>query len=475
MLPSQVASSHLTLPADAVSSIVQWLPNPNDVVNLSSVCKYMRTESMDHAIIHGLRMRVESLQLLTGERTDTTLKVALLQQLMHEYAHRPPACGTSSHHTVFVTRNGDVLVCGNDINGKGVLGQGEYITTVSNAPSLVASLRHARIVCATAAAAHTVVVSENGDAYSWGAGGCGQLGHGDSSDLSTPTRVTLPVPGEFVVSVSAALEYTVFLTKSGKVFVAGRSCCFATIASLWQTVNRPQLLPGLPFVTAIAAAPTALLALTAAGDVLWCCYGILNISSAVYSLRTNGIQRVLTHAATDVVVVVAVGGTEAHPHCLVATAAGCLYAWGSGSNGQLGLGGCTDYTQPQHVSTPVGVQVTAVAAGGYHSLVVGSGTVYSFGSGAGGVLGVGDLVCRDIPIAVVAIRDRVTSVAAGLSTSLAVTSAGLVYGWGCGEPIDRDDNAFEVNFVLGQPFESMQLDSNSSYLPRQYQNLSLLH
>jgi hypothetical protein len=81
MLPSQVASSHLTLPADAVSSIVQWLPNPNDVVNLSSVCKYMRTESMDHAIIHGLRMRVESLQLLTGERTDTTLKVALDGQL----------------------------------------------------------------------------------------------------------------------------------------------------------------------------------------------------------------------------------------------------------------------------------------------------------------------------------------------------------------------------------------------------------
>eukprot|EP00282_Hemiselmis_andersenii_P012357 CAMPEP_0114160414 /NCGR_PEP_ID=MMETSP0043_2-20121206/28337_1 /TAXON_ID=464988 /ORGANISM="Hemiselmis andersenii, Strain CCMP644" /LENGTH=200 /DNA_ID=CAMNT_0001256437 /DNA_START=72 /DNA_END=671 /DNA_ORIENTATION=+ len=77
-------------------------------------------------------------------------------------------------------------------------------------------------------------------------------------------------------------------------------------------------------------------------------------------------------------------------HTLAATAQGELFVWGSNANGQLGLGDCID--RKEATSHPeLGLEgVTMLAAGGFHSLVVtAEGRLMAFGSNSNGQLGIG--------------------------------------------------------------------------------------
>lgn len=84
-------------------------------------------------------------------------------------------------------------------------------------------------------------------------------------------------------------------------------------------------------------------------------------------------------------------------HSLILTEAGKMFAWGSNSNGQLGLSGTQIGKNAAIVRRPTWlksckqtVNAVDIAAGTAHSLCAGScGGVYSWGSNAGGALGLG--------------------------------------------------------------------------------------
>ena len=74
-------------------------------------------------------------------------------------------------------------------------------------------------------------------------------------------------------------------------------------------------------------------------------------------------------------------------HSLAAGSDGKLYAWGSNSNGQLGDGTTTSRTRPVQVALPAGVSVSAMAAGSFYSLALGSdGKLYAWGNNSSGQL-----------------------------------------------------------------------------------------
>jgi alpha-tubulin suppressor-like RCC1 family protein len=68
---------------------------------------------------------------------------------------------------------------------------------------------------------------------------------------------------------------------------------------------------------------------------------------------------------------------------------GSVFSWGFGWSGQLGLGSdATVYVPTRVEALPPGKRAVAVAAGGVHSLALcDDGTVFSWGSGQGGRLG----------------------------------------------------------------------------------------
>jgi alpha-tubulin suppressor-like RCC1 family protein len=118
----------------------------------------------------------------------------------------------------------------------------------------------------------------------------------------------------------------------------------------------------------------------------------------------------------------------------VATASAVAFgaaAWGYNGSGQLGNGTTTISHVPVAVSGLSGV--TAVAAGGEHSLaLLSNGTVMAWGSNREGQLGTGNTTSSRVPVAVPGLSG-VTAIAAGKEHSLALLSNGTVMAWGGNE------------------------------------------
>jgi len=111
---------------------------------------------------------------------------------------------------------------------------------------------------------------------------------------------------------------------------------------------------------------------------------------------------------------------------------GNLWAWGAGSNGQLGLSDTN--------SRPIPTQVTAGAAkwqsvaAGFHSLALDTdGNLWAWGSGSSGRLGLNDNNDRPIPTQVTADAAKWQSISAGNTHSLALDTDGNLWSWGRNE------------------------------------------
>jgi alpha-tubulin suppressor-like RCC1 family protein len=131
---------------------------------------------------------------------------------------------------------------------------------------------------------------------------------------------------------------------------------------------------------------------------------------------------------TSAVSAVAAGGGHT-----LAVQNGGIFAWGYDFDGELGNGTVTNNT-PYGISTPVAVNiltsgVTAIAAGDEHSLALKSGAVYAWGYNGDGELGDGTTTSRSAPVAVSSLSSGVTAIAAGATYSLAIRNNG-VYAWG---------------------------------------------
>ncbi|CAG2059278.1 unnamed protein product [Timema podura] len=114
-----------------------------------------------------------------------------------------------------------------------------------------------------------------------------------------------------------------------------------------------------------------------------CCSETLNIalseSGMVYSIPVA-----ISTPSTEKVVQVACG----LEHCLLLTATGQVFSWGTGTRGQLGHGDLESECEPRPVATLGGLRVLRVAAGGWHSAcITEEGDLYTFGWNSSGQLG----------------------------------------------------------------------------------------
>ena len=147
---------------------------------------------------------------------------------------------------------------------------------------------------------------------------------------------------------------------------------------------------------------------------------------------------------TDPIIAVAAGGQ----HTLALRYDGRVLTWGSNLAGQLGLGTVVELeNEPQLVPNATGAlagkTVTAIAAGGFHSLAMCTdGTVAAWGYNGDGQLGDGSTYDRFHPTTVNRTQGqsalfgrRVIAIAAGRTASLALCSDGSLVYWGRGQQI----------------------------------------
>jgi len=113
---------------------------------------------------------------------------------------------------------------------------------------------------------------------------------------------------------------------------------------------------------------------------------------------------------------------------------GKLYTWGNGSFGNLGHDNNDNLQVPTMVNFLRDKFINMASCGAKHMLALSSESlVYSWGTGENGRLGLGDMVGRNIPTLLDSfINKEIKFIECGESHSMALSSTGDAFSWGCG-------------------------------------------
>ena len=135
---------------------------------------------------------------------------------------RMSAVAAGAYHSLVVAEDGAVFSFGYGVMGQ--LGHGDREERLAPVP--IAALAAERIISAAGGENHTLVVSDSGAAFSFGAGGAGRLGHGPDvghgimEELLLPKRIDA-FCGMRVLAVAAGAEHSLALVDGGAVFTFG--------------------------------------------------------------------------------------------------------------------------------------------------------------------------------------------------------------------------------------------------------------
>lgn len=277
---------------------------------------------------------------------------------------------------------------------------------------------------------HALALGSDGNTYAWGRGDQGQLGDGTTTEVSTPVAVDLPA-GVTFTQVAAGYAFSVAIGSDGKTYAWGNG----RFGQLGERSNDDSPVPvtvhvpeGVTF-TQVAAGYAFAVALGSDGQAY--AWGVGHFGQ-LGSATVDSFVPVRVGLPAGVTLTQVAAG---YAHVVALGSDGKTYAWGFGHFGQLGNGATTDSWAPVTVGLPAGVTSTQVAAGDFHSLALGSdGNTYAWGYGSDGQLGNGTVVTTSaVPVRVeVPTGVTFTQVAGGASFSLAVGSDGQAYAWGLG-------------------------------------------
>jgi alpha-tubulin suppressor-like RCC1 family protein len=275
----------------------------------------------------------------------------------------------------------------------------------------------------------TLALSTTGQVYAWGSNTFGQLGDGGTSSSVTPQLVDLPV-GVTVTAVSAGADHGLALTSTGQIYAWGQDDD-GQLGNSTSTgsSDEPQLVAaptGVAF-SQLAAGSYFSLALSTTGQVYgWGANFLGQLGDGTTHLRQVPVP--VAFPASFQITAIAAGAT----HSLAVTSTGSVYAWGGNGSGQLGNGTTVPALSPAQVTPVAGQTFTTVAAGaGFSMALTASGNVYSWGSGTEGQLGVGVIGAFDVPQRV-NLRPLlpITAIAAGYASGYALGQDGSAYSWG---------------------------------------------
>jgi alpha-tubulin suppressor-like RCC1 family protein len=180
-------------------------------------------------ITHTLLLTVGGQVLSVGYNSQGQCGVGRICQFcMHpervDLKHSVKKIAAGGAHSLFLTASGAVYACGLNSNGQcsgssSVVLTPQPVKVVSPACFGTETDGHLGGIAAVAAGEETsAALTHSGGLLVWGWNGCGQLGQGHFSNLTSPALVSVEEP---VVSVSCGVCQIAFITASGKLFKTG--------------------------------------------------------------------------------------------------------------------------------------------------------------------------------------------------------------------------------------------------------------
>ncbi|RID54875.1 hypothetical protein BRARA_G02164 [Brassica rapa] len=335
------------------------------------------------------------------------------------------ACGV--RHASFVTRQGEVFTWGEESGGRLGHGIGKDVFH----PRLVESLTSCDFVAC--GEFHTCAVTLSGELYTWGDGthNVGLLGHGSDVSHWIPKRIAGPLEGLHVASVTCGPWHTALVTSHGRLFTFGDGTFGVLGHGDKETVQYPREVESLSGLRTIAVS-CGVWHTAAVVEIIVTQSNSSSVSSGKLFTWGDGDKNRLGHGDKD---------PRLKPTCVPALidynfhkiACGHSLTVGLTTSGQVFTMGSTVYGQLGNVQTdgklPCLVEdklasefVEEISCGAYHVAALTSrNEVYTWGKGANGRLGHGDLEDRKVPTLVEALRDRhVKYVACGSNYTAAI-------------------------------------------------------
>ncbi|XP_033140913.1 PH, RCC1 and FYVE domains-containing protein 1 isoform X1 [Brassica rapa] len=327
----------------------------------------------------------------TGKTLHSTTEDALLPKTLESTIvldAQNIACGRC--HAVLVTKQGEIFSWGEGTGGK--LGHG--LEKDTHQPKFISSVRGMNFKSLACGEFHTCAVTQSGDLYTWGDGtrNVDLLGHGSESSCWIPKRVTGVLQGMHVSYVACGPWHTAVVASSGQLFTFGDGCFGALGHGDRTSSSVPRVVESLSEVRVMKVA-----------------CGFWHTAAVVE----------VTNEASD---------AELYSSC------GQLFTWGDGEKGQLGHGDNSAKLLPECVTSLTDENICQVACG--HSLTVSltsNGHVYTMGSPAYGQLG-NPTAKEKVPSRVEGdiAETCVEEIACGSHHVAVLTSKSEVYTWGKG-------------------------------------------
>ncbi|MBF0523214.1 MAG: filamentous hemagglutinin N-terminal domain-containing protein, partial [Candidatus Omnitrophica bacterium] len=289
-------------------------------------------------------------------------------------------------------------------NGYGELGVGTtdnsaHSTPVQTLGGATGTTYLSGVTAVYAGSYNVLAIKSDGTVWSWGYNNVGQLGNGNKADNYTPVQVQGPNGVGYLTGVTQ-LASSDFYTNTHSMALKSDGTVYA-----WGDNSKGQLGTGNTLNSAVPV-------------------------EVVGAGGNNNVQYLSN------IIAIAAG----YSHTLALKSDGTLYTWGDNSKGEIGDNTTTQRNIPVQVLGVGGIGyltgITAIAAGNYFSLAVGSsGTVYAWGSNSNGQLGDNSITQRNTPVQVLDVGGSgylsgVTAVSAGGYFSLALKNDGTVYTWG---------------------------------------------
>lgn len=291
---------------------------------------------------------------------------------------------SSPHHSAGITAAGQVFTWGaNDMKQLGYPGAEEGILGIDMDPRPVSALQGTVVVAAACGKYHTAVITEDGQVFSWGAYGNGQLGLGEVSRdkfpfgcVDGPTKV-LALDTAAPRAVACGYFHTALIDGLGDIWT-------------WGTGDHGAHGHEHLFDQAVPL--------------------------ILQSIHGHDFRQIACGAS----------------HTLALDAQGRVYVWGLNQNGQLGLGDTITRRQPVLNLSCSGKNIRKISCGEAHSAFLSDREIFTFGDGSLGALGHGNSSAHLKPKLVLKMTEdaRIRDVECGPQFTVALSDLGQMYFWG---------------------------------------------
>jgi gliding motility-associated-like protein len=350
-------------------------------------------------------------QLGIGNNTDQFTPT----QVGTENNWRSVSTGLMASHAFAL--KGDGSLWGWGINSDGRLGLGNNIN--QNFPTRVGTSNN--WVSAYAGTVYSLMINDEGKVFGVGSNGNNALSLPTSGNYTTPTFINTITNW---LTVESEYSHTAAINTSGQLWVWGYNNQYQLGIGNNTNSNIPVLIQGNSWVS-VDMGNLHTLGIKSDGTI----WGWGDNTNGQIGNGNNSLQS----TATQIPISGSFISIEAGIYQSFAIKSdGTLWSWGYNLKGQLGLGNKINRTAPTQVGTDN--KWVSVSSGANHTLGLKSdGTLWSWGDGTGGQLGLGSSVSEAVIPVQVGTDNKWVSISAGYANSFGIKSDGSLWAWGDGQ------------------------------------------